>query len=325
MPANPKSFISGTAVFITFRTREGLPFVPLKFMNMLTESALARAQANHPVELIMYEFEANHGHMIIKVTDPELIPAFVGFFKSDSAKYLNKLLGRRQYSVWVERYDSPTILDHDKARQIFAYSILNPVKDGLVHDMAAYPGVSSYKSFLKNRVSISVKNIPRNKVPRLLDPHHPVIEAKELEELFSSGDFPSLTIRVNPAALRTCFKETLKLEEKSYLSSLREFVGIEQTRYQNLREGKPPLGAASLLQASILTPHTPPCGGRRMICLSTDKDLRKSFINWFKNLAAECRGVYERWKEGFTSLSYPPGMFAPNLPRTANLRPAAVW
>ncbi len=131
MPANPKGFISGTATFITFRTREGLPFVPLKFMNMLVESALARAQANHPVELIMYEFEANHGHMIIKVTDPELIPAFVGFFKSDSAQYLNRLLGRRQYSVWVERYDSPTILDHQKALQMFAYGILNPVKDGL--------------------------------------------------------------------------------------------------------------------------------------------------------------------------------------------------
>ncbi len=299
--------------------------MPLKFMNMLVESALARAQANHPVELIMYEFEANHGHMIIKVTDPELIPAFVGFFKSDSAQYLNRLLGRRHYSVWVERYDSPTILDHQKALQMFAYGILNPVKDGLVHDMAAYPGVSSYKSFLRNKTATSVKNIPRNKVPKLLDPHHPLIEARKVEEQLSSDSFKDLTIKVNPAALRTCFRETMKIEESEYLTLLKKFVQDEQVRFRNLQEGKPPLGVASLTQASILTPHIPPCSGKKMICLSTDTDLRKPFIDWFKNLAAECRSVYEKWKKGFSSVSFPPGMFAPCLPRLANIRPAAVW
>jgi len=40
---NPRFLVPGKIHFITFRTEEGLPFVPLRFMNMLIRSTLARA------------------------------------------------------------------------------------------------------------------------------------------------------------------------------------------------------------------------------------------------------------------------------------------
>jgi REP element-mobilizing transposase RayT len=97
-----------------FRTEEGLPFVPLQFINTLICSALARAQLLYPVTIICFVVQANHVHLLVRVTDPELISMFIGYFKAESAHYLNRLLNRRQRTVWAERFDSPAVLDIDK-------------------------------------------------------------------------------------------------------------------------------------------------------------------------------------------------------------------
>ena len=175
---NPRLLVPGAIHFITFRTEEGLPFMPLPFINMLICSALARAQKLYPVRIICFVVQANHVHMLIRVCDPQSVSKFIGYFKAESANYLNRLLNRRQRTVWEERFDSPIVLDLDKALQIFAYCSLNPVKDGLVNSMSEYPGVASYSHLLERRNFIPAKSIPRSKVPSLKDPHRPQRENK---------------------------------------------------------------------------------------------------------------------------------------------------
>ncbi len=193
---NPRFLIPGGIHFITFRTEEGLPFVPLQFMNILICSALARAQRLYPIRIICFVVQANHVHLLIRVTNPEEVSSFIRYFKAESAHYLNRLLNRRQRTVWAERFDSPAVLDIDKALELFAYCSLNPVKDGLVGSMREYPGVASYPFLMKGQDSIPAKSIPRDRVTPLADPTNPQRENKNLSHYFTSD---ALSNQISPA------------------------------------------------------------------------------------------------------------------------------
>jgi hypothetical protein len=321
---NRKEFIPGTFIFVTFRTEEGLPFVALPFMNMLLESAIARAQKLYPVVLCGYTFEPNHAHLTIRVTDPELVPNFIGYVKAEAAHYLNRLLGRKQHSVWAERYDSPPVLDLAKALQKFAYGLLNPVKDRLEAEMLKYPGVSSYQLLRERKETKLVRDIPRSKVPKLKDPRRPYRENHRMVEYFGSDEFEEIEIHVDPTAMRLCFEKSRQATKEEFYDTLCDYIDLAEAGLRKERGSAPVLGAKRLQQASILATHTPPSNGRRMICLGSNGEERAAFIRRFRALHQRCREVLERWRLGYTWEPFPPGMFPPSQPRMANVVPSFV-
>jgi hypothetical protein len=267
--------------------------------------------------------QANHVHLLVRVTDPELVSNFIGYFKAESAHYLNRLLNRRQRTVWAERFDSPAVLDIDKALELFAYCSLNPVKDGIVSSMTQYPGVASYKHLLKGENHIEAKSIPRHKVPALIDPHNPQRENKRLSHYFNSDEFKSLSIHLSPEELRLAFPATKDLSREQFRKRLLQTLTKYEAIYGTDRAGKAPLGIQKLVSGSLLAPRKPPTTGKKMICLSTCKELRKRFIDVFKRLRALCRLTFNQWKSGF-DIPYPSGMFAPHPPRISNFIPQAI-
>lgn len=319
-----KLFIPNTVVFITFGTEEGLPFVAVPFVNLLIESALARAQSLYPVRLLFYTFEANHGHLGILVEDPELIPKFIGFLKGECAHYLNRLLGRKQHTVWVKRYDSPTILDLPKALEVFCYGLLNPVKDGLVRAMSEYPGVSSYSLFCSGVQEKRVKNIPRSAVPRLREARRPYLENQKLVEYLQSSRFESLFLRVEPEALRLAFHESRLLSLPEFRTMLGRCLDAAEVMYRKKRGNAMVVGITKLQRASMIRCHRPPITGRKMICLASVAARRISFVMFFKWLSRECRKVWIQWREGCKDARFPSGMFAPPMPRFSNFVPSVV-
>lgn len=321
---NPRLFVPGGVHFITFRTEEGLPFVALKFMNILLLSALARAKRLYPVQLIAITAEANHVHMLIRVLDPVAASMFIGYFKTETSNYLNRLLNRRQRTVWLKRFDSPIVVDIQKALEIFGYTTLNPVKDGLVHSMAEYPGVSSYRFLLNGENKVTVKSIPRDAIISLADPTNPITEDSAISDYLSSDEFCDITLTFEPEALRLAYPETKHSAPEDFRAQLLATLASAERNFQDARGGMQPLGVAALITASILAPHTPPITGKKMICLSTFKELRQSVISAFRRVCDRCREVYASWKKGDLSIPYPPGMFAPHPPRLANMLPALI-
>ena len=319
---NPRFLVPGKIHFITFRTEEGLPFVPLRFMNMLIRSALARAQKLYPVRIICFVVQANHVHLLVRVTNPEHVSSFIGYFKAESAHYLNRLLSRRQRTVWAERFDSPAVLDIDKALELFAYCSLNPLKDGLVSSMREYPGVSSYLSLIRGENVILAKSIPRDKVFPLTDPTNPQPENKSLSEYFSSDEFQDLSITLAPEELRLAFPSTKDSTPEDFHQTLLQTIGKFEQLYLAEQSEKPPLGVEKLVASSLLTPRNPPMNGKKMICLSCCKELRQAFISSFKRIKALCRETFRKWSVGHI-VPYPPGMFAPHQPRITNFIPQA--
>lgn len=321
---NPRFLVPGKIHFITFRTEEGLPFVPLRFMNLLICSALARAQRLYPVRIICFVVQANHVHLLVRVTDPEYVSSFIGYFKAESAHYLNRLLNRRQRTVWAERFDSPAVLDIEKALELFAYCSLNPLKDGLVSSMREYPGVSSYPSLMKGETSIPAKSIPRGKVSPLADPANPRRENRSLSEYFSSEELQDLSITLCPEELRLAFASTKDFTPEEFRRRLLETIAKYEEIYLSDQAGAPPLGGSKLLSSSLLTPRNPPIRGRKTICLSCSKELRQAFILSFRRIRALCREAFRKWCAGDV-VPYPAGMFAPHPPRRTNFIPQASF
>ena len=65
--------------------------------------------------------------------------------------------------------------------------------------------------------------------------------------------------------------------------------------------------------------YMPKRTGKKMWCLCDDPVLRAAYINWAKSIKKQARAVYERWKQGDFSVSYPPGVFPPAVPKLSNM------
>ena len=109
MPNNLKIYPKDAVLFVTSSTEKDLPFIPNLLINAILRGIIARAQDNWPQEICHFLFMANHFHLILKVTDPDTAPNFIGYIKSQSATAINRLLGIDKQTIWCEGFDSPII------------------------------------------------------------------------------------------------------------------------------------------------------------------------------------------------------------------------
>lgn len=313
---NPrKLFLPNTVVFVTFRTEEGLPLVPLKFINKIIKSALGRAYELYQVEVVAVTFESNHCHLIIRVTNPELVSPFVGYVKQEIAHALNRLIGRPRKTVWIEGFDSPTILDSYTALKKIAYVLLNPVKDKLVSQMDQYPGVSSYQWLQTNQNKITTERIFRDSVIRLKNPEKPWLEEHSYQ--FEDEKKSEVTLELFPYAWKKCFPDTKDLSDTEIRSLMLEFLKEEESQLPS-----EPLDPERLKRQSLVKEYTSRKFGKRMVCLSIFSAQRKRFIKLYKYLCNQAMEAYEQWKKG-NLIPFPLGLFPPCLPRMANILPSA--
>ena len=327
MPRSRKLFLHNTLKFITFRTEEGLPFVPTAYMNELLWSSLAKAQDLYPVEICAFNFELNHAHMLLRVADPELIPKFIGYVKQETAHALNRLLGRRRKTVWEENYDSPTILDADKALEKFEYLLLNPVKDNLADSLDEYPGASSWSMMKSGQSKRRCRAIARNKIPQLKSPEHPCREESEVLDYLEENNPTILTFHLSPYSWKQCFEETRSLNDnevrKLILSRITERAAQYHRDKRDRRLPKP--HPERLKHESIVRQYTPKTFGRKTICLSSFRHLRQRFIALYRDLCDRAVKVLAEWRSGNWHLPFTPGLFPPCLPRSSNLCPGILW
>ena len=296
-------------------------------MNEIIWSALARAQKLYPVDVCGLNFERNHGHLALMVQNPEMVPLFIGYVKQETAQAINHLLGRRRRTVWAEDYDSPTVLDSDKALEKIAYLLLNPVKDNQASSLDEYPGVSSWKLFKGQDFTRKCRFFHRDDVPRLKNPHCPWLENKRVLEALDKDENSPVDFCLSPYVWKTCFEDTENLTDEQVRELILERIEaearklIEENKSKKLPTPKP----EELQRQSMLTPYVPKTFGKRMLCLSSIKELRVVFIAGYKRLRDKAEWVLSQWRLGNWLLPFPPGLFPPCLPRRANLLPDALW
>ena len=92
-----------------------------------------------------------------------------------------------------------------------------------------------------------------------------------------------------------------------------------EVNQERQKENKPFIGATKLVNQGIDLDYRSKRSGKKMWCLSGNREKRKTYINWGKNLASEAYDVYCGWCRGDTSRRMPLGMFSPCMPVVANL------
>jgi len=325
MPRNPKFLISGTLIEVSSRIEEGLPLVPNELTCLILGSILARAQNMYPVTIVAYTFMRNHFHMLLIVHDPKDIPSFTGFFKRESAHAINRMLGRRQRTVWCERYDNPVILDSEKAIERLNYLYLNPVKAGLTLEIEQWPlSSASWVDFSNNKSIKRFKPIPRNKIPFIpeipLSPQEMNDLCKELMDL--PGEY--LTLTVKPHAWKNCFRDAINRKDEELNKRVFNSIRREEERLKLEREkdGHTYPSLDTLRGQNIRRPYTPKKFGKRMLCLASDKMKRVLYLEWLKETYRKLPCFLKQCGVDFQkTLHYPPGFFAPGGFLSANLLP----
>lgn len=312
MPSSPRILFREYPVLITTRVEEGLPFVCNEVIELIIKCTLAKAQELYQVVICHFIVLGNHIHLLVIVQAPDDIAAFMNYFKMETAHAINKLRGRRQRTVWGEGYDAVSILTPGDTIEKIAYIYTNPQKAHLVERIEDYPGVSSWKMYTENNLSIVV--------PRITRPS--IYPSCSVESLTEDSFEKTVEFRLSPNAWMPLFG----IQEPDAID------GKIQTRIRVLeadhaavraKNSTKVLGAQRLRTQSIDKPYVPSKFAKRMWCISKDLELRRNFINTVKGLIDSTKRVYSLWKQGHTQERYPPGMFPPRFPRLVN-RYAAV-
>jgi REP element-mobilizing transposase RayT len=293
-------------------------------MDLILWSALAVAQTLYPIKIIAFVVMGNHVHLIALVEDPEVIESFMERFKCETGHAINRLLGRRQVTVWCEGYDSPAILTVDDLVEKLAYVYANPVRANQTASIATYRGVSSWRMFASGELSKEVKRIRRPFVEQLPNGRLSDSQQKRLASLAEQQATEILEFTLSPNAWTTAFPGSLspaKLVQKVH-QRLQE-IEAEMAEERRLKRITLPT-FQELFSQPIDTPYAPKKFTPRMWCICGDIPLRVAFIQFIKRLRAKGRQVRLKWLSGDLSEPFPLGLFPPCQPMLATLLPAFV-
>ena len=321
MPRPPRVLFPQTVTLLTSRVQQGLPFVSTPLMEMILWSALAVAQNLHKIKVIALVIMGNHIHILALVEDPVDVESFMERFKSESAHAINRLLGRRQVTVWNEGYDSPPILTIDDLIEKIAYVYANPVRAHRTDSIDNYLGVSSWKMFTSGNLSKEVLRIRRPFVHALPKGVLSPAEQQQKAALLKAKAKETLTFTLSPNAWTTAFPHQMPIEElnQKVLNRVRE---IEQEMLALRKREHIILPTAyQIITQPIDTPYSPATFGRRMWCICRNIPVRKAFIAFVKQLVLQARDVRRAWAQGDFTPPFPPGLFPPCPPILANLLP----
>ena len=324
MSRPPRILLPKTVVLLTSRVQQGLPFVCTPLMEMILWSALAVAQNLYPVKIIAFVIMGNHIHLVVLVEDPEVVESFMERFKCETAHAVNRLLGRRQVTVWCEGYDSPVILTIDDLIEKLAYVYANPVRAHRSDSITSYHGVSSWNMFASETALKEVKRIRRPFVQPLPKGRLTAKQQMQLASLVATQATETLEFKLTPNAWNVAFPNSVTREvlNKRVNQRLEEiYIEMAEQRQKN-RITLP--SAQEVISQLLDTPYTPKKFGRRMWCICRDIPLRIAFIKFIQGLRAKARQVRLQWISGDRSVPFPIGLFPPSQPPLANLLPAFV-
>lgn len=315
MPENPKLFIHNVPVEICTSVQRGLPFVHTLYMEILLKGILAAAQTLFPVTICHLVVMANHIHILIVVKDPEDVPRFMNYFKSETAHALNRLIGNTGQSFWLSGYDSPLILSAEKFLERMEYLYLNPVEASVVSKVGQYKGISTYDALLKGDSIRSYKKVSRTEIGEL--PHGKLSTTfqADLAQSFLDGKGLTNELTIEPWAWLQCYEESKQWSPERVKE--RFLTQLEESEKRIARENRQLVSNNSL--DDIRAPYRSKRSGKKMICLSDCPEQRSNLISRFKQLTKLARISYQQRRQGIRDACPPPGFFLPGGALLANI------
>lgn len=323
MPRNNKRYISGTVIEVGFRAEEGLPLPANECIVDIIKGISAQAQLLYPVTICALLWMANHTHMILVVRNPEDVVGFVGYVKRELAHAVNRMMGRRQHTVWQEGYDSPILGSPEVVIERLVYMFTNPQKANLEETIDQYPHFSTWREFLHGGGSIPSHRVYRHSIPYVPEGRLEETTRTNLREALRSQTGASLTLAIEPDAWLACFPETENADAQAVKAEVVKQVREQEANYRQSRVG-PPLSHKALREQAIRLSHRPKKHLMRMIVIERDRKRRRAIILWHKEDQERAREIRRLRKCGDNSGIPPPGFFLTGGVLLANILVAAT-
>jgi len=263
----------------------------------------------------------NHLHLILRVQDPEEVARFMDYIKTESAHAINRLLGRKKRTVWVDSYDALPILTLEDVIEKIVYLYTNPAEAHLVEGIAEYPGVSSWEMYRSGKLTFDAPWIRRPSISAL--PKN--AQQSSVQEHYAEGLLSQATtshqFTLSPDSWMSLYGVDTQEERNAINERIVTLVAEreETLRQERHKEGRAVLGRARLIAAKMGAAFTPKKWARRMWCICQDISLRKKFISTVKRLREKAREVRKRWHLGDMSLDYPLPLFTPRYPKRGSI------
>lgn len=315
-----KFIFNNHVLFITTSVERGIMLPANPLSKFVIKAALLRAQRLHDLKISHFIVNGTHIHMIIRVENPEDVPDFMERFKTESATYINHILGREKGTVWCDGYDSPDCLNLGDVMEKIVYLYDNPVKDGLIESIYNYPGLSTWHIFNGNQKRIFGTFLSRNDFYPISQEQDYLGFKKCAKRLAKLGTLKEVKFDTNDwfKAFGITEQEEIDDINDSIRTMVKEREKAKQEEYEE--EKKSFMGRIKLENQGIdVYYERKKQKGRKHWVICSDKEQRKLYIAFLKELAGEAREVYEAWCKGDTSRRMPIGVFAPRMPVVANL------
>jgi REP element-mobilizing transposase RayT len=314
MPRNIRMFEKDRVYLITNRTAEGLPFVATILINLFIYGIIARAISLHPeVKVCHFIFMANHYHLLIVLKgDPDALKSFMEYFDGETAKFINRFRGRTGHNVWVKPYDAEAILTFEAALNKIIYIYLNPVTAGLVNSIKDYPGVSSWRFFLKSLSrpyrflgSAGLKRLPFGGITKQISCE--ILRKKHANTRFQEKNL----LLINPIEWAYCFNEGKGKTDKEIRKLIFEGIEEGEKKIRRQRNGRPVLGAFNLSKQCFHKKYKSKTYQKRSICISTCSLIKEDFLKEYREFVRLCREAWYLFKRTRGQAQWPPGAFPP--------------
>lgn len=316
----------GSVLFITFSLEEGLLLQCNPLCEVIIKSCLARAQFLYPVTICGILVEPNHVHLLLVVDNPDDVPAFMRYFKTESSHMLNRILGRRKRTIWCESFDDPIVLTPVRALLVMAYIYSNPAKDNLIESIEQYPGVSSWMMFVKGEHKKTWKRLRRDYFRFLpADARNLRGYTREAQRVLSLSNSTHDFV-IKPDAWLEAFGISTKEAKEQINQRIIERVALIEARARRKRQrdnNARVIGVEKLQNQAFDLTRQSHRKGKHMWCLSEKRSMRVKFIGFLKGLFQKARDVQARWALGDLSVPYPPGLYPPSFPKLAE--PLSIW
>lgn len=307
-------FPTNTPYFVTNRLAEGLPFVANLYINLMLFGILARASYKYPgINICAFLFLANHYHMILVLrSDPQQLARFMNYVDGEIAKLVVRWLGKRNVKVWAQEYHAAVLLTAESTFQKMVYTFTNPVAANLVAKASEWFGCTSFYA-LEDRRPREYKWILPSLAPRLPNGRFKKQLVRKLLNRIEETEAPSYYLHIKPFDWMSCFADTCgrsedEMKERLYAELYRAEMEAAQTRK---REKKTVANRTLLEEQNPHKHYKPTKFGRRVFCISSDRELRIAFIALYKEFCEQAQAAYQAWCDGFIDVPMPHGMFAP--------------
>ena len=314
-----KYHIPKSVILVTTSIEVGLLLLPTPVVETIIWSALARAYALYPVKICAFVIMGNHIHFIFYIEIPENIRGFMERFKTEVSHCINRLLGRRQRTVWMKSYDSPIILDQARVEKAIAYINANPAKANLVDSIDEYPGLSSWRMIKQKRLERDCPWIHRTDVGRFgigMTSQSHLIAFRMRDQAEESHIF-----KIEPNAWMKAFRITEQSEIDEVNERIVERTRLleEEARELRIKQRRKVMGAHKLVTQRPNLHYKSKRRGRCSSCISTDRKLKMKFQVVLADYAETAKRVYHNWLEGDFTEEFPKGLYPPAKPKDGNL------